>query len=131
MKHQTTSSPVVQPDLRRLLLPCMAMLVLLAFARPGLAQDLPAAKSAEPPQNSTVATTAGSGLEAALGTAELASPQSLANCPSIQCWITCDNGLSHEQYFTNTFACYSYSDRTGCHGSGLFVCSDKPAATGC
>ena len=130
MKRQTPAGLVVHPNLRRLLLLCTFALVLLAFAQPGLAQDPTEAKSAEPSQDSVVATT-GSGLAAVLGTAELASPGSTASCLSIKCWITCDNGLSRDQYFTNTVECYSYADATGCHGSGLFVCSDKPATAGC
>lgn len=130
MKRQSTSGLVVQPNLRRLLLPGAVALVLLAFARPGLAQDLPAGKIAELPNDSTTAAT-GSGLEANLGTAEPSSPRSLSNCPYIKCLITCDNGLGYTQSFTNSFACFSYSDGTGCHASGLFVCSDSPGVEGC
>ncbi len=115
---------------RQIRLSCMVILVLLAFALPGLARDLPEGKTAEQPKASLVATT-GSGLEANLGLAELSSPKSLGSCPYVKCWITCDSGLGRTQYFTNTFACYSYSDASGCHASGLFVCSDSPGVAGC
>ena len=125
MKGQSTSGLVVQPNLRRLLLPAAAALVLLALVRPGLAQDRPAGKIAELPNDSTVAAT-GSGLEAHLGTAEPASPRLLGSCPFTKCLITCDNGMGYTKSFTNSFSCYSYSDGLGCHASGLFVCSDSP-----
>lgn len=97
------------------------------------AQDPPEGKAAEQPRVTTAATTAaaGSGLEAILGTAELASPQSAGSCPFIKCWITCDNGLAQTLYFNNTLACYSYSDASGCRASGVFACSDGPPAVGC
>ncbi|HEY2291802.1 MAG TPA: M56 family metallopeptidase [Thermoanaerobaculia bacterium] len=94
------------------------------------AQDPPEGKAAQRTQESAVATAA-SGSEANPGTAELASPRSPSNCLSIKCSITCDNGLSYTQDFTDAVSCYSYSDRAGCHSSGFYVCSDKPAATGC
>ena len=133
MKRQSTSGFVVQPNLRRLLLACMAALVVLAFARPGLAQDLPDGKTAEQPKVATVATmaTTVAGLEADLGTAALSTPQSVASCPFVKCSITCANGLAQTRYFTNSFACYSYSDASGCHASGFFVCSDSPGVVGC
>jgi hypothetical protein len=121
---------MVQLNLRRLLLPCATALVLLAFARPGLAQDLPEGQITQPPANSTVAATV-SGLEANLGTAELSSSQSLSSCPFIKCQITCDNGLGQTLYFTSAFACYSYSDGSGCHASGFYACSDSPGVAGC
>jgi hypothetical protein len=131
MMRQSTSGLVVQPNLRRLLLPGAVALVLLAFARPGLAQDLPAGKSAELPKDSIVATT-GSGLAAHLGTAELSSPRSQGSCPFTKCLITCDNGLtSYTKSFANSLECYSYSDGFGCRASGLFVCSDRPDGEGC
>ena len=130
MKRPSTSDLETQLTLRRLLLPCTVALVLLAVARPGLAQDLPAGKTAEPPKDSVVATT-GSQPEANLGTAELASPRSSGSCPFIKCSITCDSGLGRTQYFTSAFACYSYSDGSGCHSSGFFVCSDSPGVAGC
>jgi hypothetical protein len=84
MKRQGTSGFGVQPNLRRLLLACMAALVVLAFARPGLAQDLPGGKTAEQPKVITVATTAtaASGFEADPGMAALSSPQSGVAVPS-------------------------------------------------
>jgi hypothetical protein len=111
----------------------MAALVVLAFARPGLAQDLPDGKTAEQPKVTTVATTATavSGLEADPGMAALSSPQSGGSCPFVKCWITCGNGLAQTRYFTNAFACYSYSDASGCRASGFYVCSDGPAIVGC
>jgi hypothetical protein len=129
MKRQSTSDFVP----RRLLLFCAAALVALAFARPGLAQDLPDGKTAEQPKASpaAVATPTATGLEADLGTAALSSPQSGGSCPFIKCWITCDNGLAQTLYFKNTFACYSYSDASGCRASGVFACSDGPGVAGC
>src|SRR5262245_5388582 len=56
MKSESTSGFVVQPSFRRLLLACMAALVVLAFALPGLAQDLPDGKTAEQPKANPVAT---------------------------------------------------------------------------
>jgi hypothetical protein len=128
MKRQSTSGLVVQPNLRRLLLLCTVALVFLAFARPGLAQDAAEGKTAEVPKDSIVAT-ASSGLEANLGTAELSSPLLQGSCPFVKCWITCDNGMGHPQYFTNAFACFSYSDG-GCRAAGFFVCSDRPSDPG-
>jgi hypothetical protein len=78
-----------------------------------------------------IAAKASSGLEAKLATAELSSPQFQSNCPSVKCSITCDSGLGHTQYFTSALACYSYSDESGCHSSGFYVCSEKPAVAGC
>lgn len=130
MKRPSTSDLDTQLNLRRLLLPCTVALVLLAFARPGLAQDLPAGKTAELPKDSIIATT-GSEPIAKLGTAELASPRSSDSCPFVKCSITCDSGLGRTQYFTSAIACYSYSDRSGCHASGFFVCSDSPGVAGC
>ncbi|PYQ68215.1 MAG: hypothetical protein DMF53_00540 [Acidobacteria bacterium] len=133
MKRQSTSGFVVQLNSRRLLLSCAVALVVLAFARPGLAQDLPDGKTAEQPSITTVATTAtaATGLEANLDMAALSSPQSQGSCPFIKCWITCGNGLAQTLYFTNTFACYSYSDASGCRASGVFACSDAPPVAGC
>ena len=130
MKRQSTSGLVIQPNLRRLLLFGALALVLVAFAGTGLAQDPPAGKIAELPNDSVVATT-GSGLEAHLGTAELSSPRSLSSCPFVKCWINCDNGLGYNKSFTNSFSCYSYSDGLGCHASGLFVCSESSDGEGC
>ena len=130
MKRQSTSDLVVHPNLRRLLLPCTVALVLLAFARPGLAQDAADGKAAEVSKDGIVATTS-SGPEANLGTAALSSPRFLGSCPVIKCWISCDNGLGYTQYFTSSYACYSYSDPSGCHSSGIFVCSDSPGVAGC
>lgn len=115
---------------RQTLLSCMAVLAVLAFARPGLTRDLPEGKTAEQPKTSLAATT-GSGVEANLGLAGLSSPKSLGSCPYVKCWIACDSGLGRTQYFTNTFACYSYSDAHGCHSSGVFSCSEKPDVAGC
>jgi hypothetical protein len=126
MKRPSTSDLDTQLNLRRLLLPCTVALVLLAFARPGLAQ-LPEGKTAK---DNIIATTA-SGLEANLDTAELASPRSSGSCPFVKCSITCDSGLGRTQYFTSAIACYSYSDGSGCHASGFFVCSDSPGVAGC
>lgn len=133
MKSESTSGFVVQPNFRRLLLACMAALVVLAFARPGLAQDVPDGKTAEQPKVNPVAATtpAASGLEANLDMAALATPQSASSCPFVKCSITCGNGLAETRYFTSSFACYSYSDASGCHASGFFVCSDGPAVAGC
>jgi hypothetical protein len=131
MKRPINSGLVAQPNLRRLLLLCTVVLVVLAFVRPGLAQNAPESKTAGTPKVNTIATTS-SGLEATLATAALSSPQSLGSCPSIKCWITCDNGLGRTQYFNNTLACYSYSDGTGCRSTGIFVCSESRAAVaGC
>ena len=130
MKRQRASVPVFHTNLRRLLLLCAAALILLAFALPGLAQDLPAGKTAEQPKDS-VAAPAVSGLEASLGTAAPASPKSQASCLSVSCLITCDSGLSQTRSFTDAVACYSYSDKFGCHSSGFYVCSDKPVAPSC
>ncbi|MFL6262960.1 MAG: hypothetical protein ACJ76Y_24945 [Thermoanaerobaculia bacterium] len=130
MKRQRTPVPVVQPNLRRLLLLCTVALVLLAFALPALAQDLPEGKTAEPPKDSVTAP-AVSGLEASLGTAAPSSPKSQATCLSVSCLITCKSGLSQTRSFTDAVACYSYSDAYGCHSSGFYVCSDKPVAAGC
>ena len=133
MKRQSPSILLVQPNLRRLLLLCTVALVLLAFVRPALAQDAAEGKTADMPKASVVVANvaASSGLEANLGTAELASSQSSASCPFIKCWITCDNGpLGRTQYFTSAFACFSYSDG-GCHAAGFFVCSDNPGGVGC
>jgi hypothetical protein len=130
MKRPIKSGLVAQPNLRRLLLPCTVVLVLLAFVRPGLAQDSPESKTAGTPKGNAIATTS-SGLEATLATAALSSPQSLGSCPFIKCSITCDNGLGYTQYFTNTLSCFSYSDGTGCRSTGLFSCSEKPAVAGC
>jgi beta-lactamase regulating signal transducer with metallopeptidase domain len=71
------------------------------------------------------------GSETRPATAEPASSNRPNNCPFIKCLITCDSGLGRTQYFTDSLSCYSYSDSAGCHGSGLFVCSDKPSAAGC
>ncbi|HET9209715.1 MAG TPA: M56 family metallopeptidase [Thermoanaerobaculia bacterium] len=95
----------------------------------GRTQDPQKGKTARRTRDSAVATAA-SRSEANPGTAELPSPQPLSNCPSVQCSIVCDNGLSYTQDFTNTLSCYSYSGANGCHASGFYVCSDKPAATG-
>ena len=130
MKRQSISGVVVQSNLRRLLLPCTVALVLLAFVRPGLAQNAAEGKTAEVSKDSIVAT-ASSGLEANLGAAELSSPQFLGACPFVKCWINCDNGLGHTQYFTNALACYSYSDEYGCHATGVFVCSNSPGVAEC
>jgi hypothetical protein len=127
MKRPSTSDLVTQLNLRRLLLPCTVALVLLAFARPGVAQDLPEGKTVK---DNIVATTA-SGLEANLGAADLSSPRSSGSCPFVKCSITCDSGLGRTQYFTSAIACYSYSDGSGCHASGFFVCSDSPGVAGC
>jgi hypothetical protein len=130
MKRQRTPVPVVQPNLRRLLLLCTVALVLLAFALPALAQDPPAGKTAEPPKDS-VAAPAVSGPEASPGTAAASSPKSPASCLSVSCVITCKSGLSQTRSFTDAVACYSYSDAYGCHSSGFYVCSDKPVVAGC
>ena len=131
MKLQSTSGPVVQPHLRRLLLPCTVALVLLAFARPGFAQGAAEGKTDEVRKDDVVAT-ASSGLDANLGTAELSRPQFLGSCPFIKCWITCDNGLSYDQTFTSVYACYSHHDAAGCHTSGIFTCSnDGPGVADC
>lgn len=130
MKRESTSGPVIQPNLRRLLLPCAVALVLLASARPGLAQETPAGKTAEPLKDSPVVT-AVSGLEANLDVAGLSGPQSVTSCPSVQCLITCENGLSLTLSLSDKMACYSYSSGNGCHSSGFFVCSDKPAVGSC
>jgi hypothetical protein len=127
MKRPSTSDLDTQLNLRRLLLPCTVALVLLAFARPGLAQDLPEGKTAK---DNIIVTTA-SGPEANLGTAELSSPRSSGSCPFVKCSITCDSGLGRTQYFASAIACYSYSDGSGCHASGFFVCSDSPGVAGC
>ena len=128
MKRESTPGPMIQPNLRRLLLPCAVALVLLASARPGLAQDPPADKTAEPLKASAVAT-AVSGQEANLAIAGLSNPQS--SCPSVNCLITCENGLSMTLNLTDKMACYSYSSGNGCHSSGFFVCSDKPVVGSC
>jgi beta-lactamase regulating signal transducer with metallopeptidase domain len=94
------------------------------------AQDALEAKAARRTQDHAVATAA-SRSEAALGTAQPASSNSPVNCPFIKCWISCDSGLGRTQYFKDTLSCYSYSDSAGCHGSGLFVCSNGPGAPGC
>ncbi|HEY7215485.1 MAG TPA: hypothetical protein VIC28_12695 [Thermoanaerobaculia bacterium] len=130
MKRQSISGVVVQSNLRRLFLSCTVALVLLAFVRPGLAQNAAEGKTAEVSKDSIVAT-ASSGLEANLGASELSSPQFLGTCPFVKCWLNCDNGLGHAQYFTNVLACYSYSDELGCHASGFFVCSDRPDDAAC
>ncbi|HEY3572091.1 MAG TPA: hypothetical protein VGP73_29460 [Thermoanaerobaculia bacterium] len=132
MKRESTPGPVNHPNLRRLLLPCAVALVLLASVRSGLAQDLPADKTADLSKASTVATTV-SGLEANLDLAGLSSTQSksMESCPSVKCLITCENGLSLTMDLTDKMACYSYSSGNGCHSSGFFVCSDKPAAASC
>jgi beta-lactamase regulating signal transducer with metallopeptidase domain len=93
-------------------------------------QDSPKAKTAKRTQDSPVATAA-SGSEANLGTAERASSKPLRSCPFVKCSIVCDSGLSYTQDFTNPLSCYSYSGANGCHSSGFYVCSDKPAAAGC
>lgn len=102
----------------------------LAASRP---QDPPAGKAAQRTQDSAVATagSAGSRSEANLGTAEPASSPRPNNCPFVKCLITCNSGLGRTQYFTNTLSCYSYSDSAGCHGTGLFVCSDRSSEEGC
>lgn len=130
MKRESTLGPVIHPNLRRLLLPCAVALVLLASARLGLAQDPPADKTADLSKASTV-TTAVSGLEANLDLAGLSNPQSMASCPSVNCLITCENGLSMTLNLNDKMACYSYSSGNGCHSSGFFVCSDKPVVAGC
>ncbi|MGH7484547.1 MAG: hypothetical protein ACRD3W_17135 [Terriglobales bacterium] len=130
MKLQSPSSLVVHPNFRRLLLPCLFALALLALVRPGFAQATAQGKTAEVAKDTVVAT-ASSGLEASLGTAELPSPFFAGSCPFVKCWITCDNGQGHNQYFTSALACYSYSNG-GCHAAGLPVCSaTRPLDTGC
>jgi beta-lactamase regulating signal transducer with metallopeptidase domain len=93
-------------------------------------QASPEEKTAGRTQESAVATVA-SGSEANPGTVEPASSHPLDNCPFIKCIITCDSGLSRDQYFTNVLSCYSYSDSYGCHSTGLFACSASPSAAGC
>ncbi len=127
MKRQSTSSLVVPSNFRRLLLPCMVALVLLALVRPGLALDVPEGKTPEVTKAS-VAAMANSGL--GYGTAELPILRSSDSCPFIKCWISCDNGQSHTQYFTTAFACYSYSNES-CHAAGFFVCSERSGDAGC
>jgi hypothetical protein len=109
---------------RRLLTLCLAALAVLVLVQPGLAQGSTAAKTAE---NGAVAA-ASLGLEASLGAVKASAP---ASCLSIQCSISCDNGLSYTQSFTNTLSCFSYSDGHGCRSTGLYSCSDKPAVAGC
>ncbi len=129
MRRQIHSGLIAPSNLRRRLLLCTVVLAGLAFGRPGLAQDALESKAAGTPK-ATIAT-ASSGPEAKIATAAPASPQSLGSCLSVKCWITCDNGSGRTQSFNNAFACYSYADATGCRSTGVFVCSESPAAAGC
>jgi beta-lactamase regulating signal transducer with metallopeptidase domain len=93
-------------------------------------QAPPERKTARRTQDSTVVPAA-SRIEANLDTAELSSSRRPANCPFVKCVITCDSGLGRTQNFADPLSCYSYSDSAGCHGSGIFVCSDGPGGPGC
>lgn len=102
-----------------------ARAVLAASLDPGPAQDPREGKRAGRTRESA-AVAAASGPAAEPGTAEPASSRRPNNCPFIQCVITCDSGLGRTQNFADSLSCYSYSDSAGCHGTGIFVCSDNP-----
>jgi hypothetical protein len=93
-------------------------------------QDPRELKIAKRTQGSAVATAA-SLPEADPGTAELSSSRRPSRCPFVKCLITCDSGLGRTQNFADPLSCYSYSDSYGCHGTGIFVCSDSPGEPGC
>jgi len=108
--------------------------VVLADPAPSLeavqTQEPPKARTARRPQDLAVAP-AVSFSETDPGTTELASSSRPKRCRVVQCVIACDSGLGRTQDFADPLSCYSYSDSYGCHGTGIYVCNDKPSTPGC